>query len=101
MEIPQTPDELYDVLKAFKEQKGATAPFSAVNFWLRDVGIGQGAITSPFGLVKGGFYQIDNKVHFGYAEKEYKDLLVFLNKLYAEGLLDPNFQSVDDNTVFE
>lgn len=99
MEIPQTPDELYNVLKAFKEQKGATAPFSAANFWLRDVGIGQGAITSPFGLVKGGFYQIDNKVHFGYAEKEYKDLLVFLNKLYAEGLLDPNFQSVDDNTV--
>lgn len=99
MELPQTPDELYDVLKAFKEQKGATAPFSAANFWLRDVGIGQGAVTSPFGLVKGGFYQIDGKVHFGYAEKEYKDLLAFLNKLYAEGLLDPNFQSVDDNTV--
>lgn len=99
MEVPQTPDELYEVLKAFKEQKGATAPFSAANFWLRDVGIGQGAITSPFGLVKGGFYQIDGKVHWGYAEKEYKDLLAFLNKLYTEGLLDPNFQSVDDNTV--
>lgn len=99
LEVPQTADELYEVLKAFKEQKGAAAPFSATNFWLRSVGIEQGALTSPFGLVKGGFYQIDGKVHYGYAENEYKDLLIFFNKLYEEGLLDPNFQSVDDNTV--
>ncbi len=99
LEVPETADELYEVLKAFKEKKGAEAPFSVAPFWLNSVAINQGAITSAFGMVKGDFYQVDGKVHYGYAEKEYKDVLVFLNKLYNEGLLDPNFQTVDDNTV--
>lgn len=99
LEIPQTADELYEVLKAFKEEKGAEIPFSASTFWLRNIAIAYGCITSPFGLVRGDFYQVDGKVHYGYAEEEYKEVLGFLNKLYTEGLLDPNFQTVDDNTV--
>lgn len=99
LEVPQTADELYEVLKAFKEEKGAEVPFSAGSFWLTSIGIAQGILTSPFGLVKGDFYQVDGTVHYGYAEEEYKGVLEYLNKLYEEGLLDPNFQTVDDNTV--
>ncbi|MCI9231436.1 MAG: extracellular solute-binding protein [Lachnospiraceae bacterium] len=99
LELPQTPDELYEVLKAFKEEKGASVPMSAGNWWLTSFGLGHGLLTSPFGLVKGQFYQVDGKVHYGYAEEAYKDALAYVNKLYTEGLLDPNFQTVDDNTV--
>lgn len=97
--LPQTADDLYEVLKAFKEEKGASAPLSTTLWWLKEIAVQHGILTSPFGLVRGGFYQVDGKVHYGYAEEEYKGVLEFLHKLYDEGLLDPNFQSVDDNTV--
>ena len=97
--VPQTADDLYEALKAFKEEKGASAPLSTTLWWLKDIAVQYGLFTSPFGLARGGFYQVDGKVHYGYAEQEYKDVLEYLHKLYEEGLLDPNFQSVDDNTV--
>ncbi len=98
LDLPQTPDDLYNVLKAFKEEKGASVPLSVGAWWLKDIAVEHGMLTSPFGLVKGGFYQVDGKVHYGYVEEEYKGVLEYLHKLYEEGLLDPNFQSVDDNT---
>lgn len=99
MEVPQTPDELYDVLVAFKEKKGATLPFTTTNSWMRHV-VNGGMISSAYGQVKSDWYQIDGTIHYGRAEAEYKDTLVFLNKLYNEGLLDPNFASNDNNTVY-
>lgn len=98
LEVPQTPDELYDVLKAFKEEKGVEAPWSSSMKWLLQQALGQGHITSPFGLVKTDFYQVDGIVHYGYYESEYKDVLAWLNKLYEEGLLDANFQTLDQAT---
>lgn len=97
LETPETPDEFYEVLKRFKEEKNATVPFSTNLSWIRNILVGQGSITSPFGLVRGSWYQVDGEIHLGYAETEYKDVLVFLNKLYEEGLLDPDFISNDDN----
>lgn len=99
LEVPNTPDELYDVLKAFKEEKGAEAPWSLTNWWLHDLGFVHGLFTSPFGLVKGGYYQVDGTVHYGHYEPAYKDVLTWLNKLYEEGLLDPSFQTLDNNTM--
>lgn len=99
MEVPQTPDELYDVLVAFKEKKGATLPFTTTNSWMRNI-VNYGMISSAYGQVKSDWYQIDGEIHYGRAEAEYKDTLAFLNKLYDEGLLDPNFASNDNNTVY-
>lgn len=99
MEVPQTPDEVYEVLKAFKEQKGAEAPFTLTcSWWLKQIGLNHGLLTSPFGLVKTNFYQVDGVAHYGFYEQEYKDVLAWLNKLYTEGLLDQNFQTVDQAT---
>lgn len=99
MEVPNTPDELYDVLKAFKDKMGAEVPFSPQLWWLQAIGVEQGLLTSPFGLVKGGYYQVDGTVHYGYYEKEYKDVLTYLNKLYEDDLLDPNFATLDADTM--
>lgn len=100
MDVPQTPDEVYEALKAFKEEMGAEAPLSLTgSWWLKGIALGHGLITSPFGLVKCNYYQVDGTVHYGFYESEYKDVLAWLNKLYEEGLLDPNFQTLDGATM--
>lgn len=98
LELPETPEDLYNVLVAFKEEKGAEIPFTATPFFL-SLAFEQGIVTSPFGLAKCNFYVDDGVVHYGYAEEAYKDVLAYFNKLYTEGLFDPNFASVDVNTT--
>lgn len=99
LDMPETPDDLYKVLKAFKEEKGAEVPFSLVRVFLTSHCVSQGFITSGFGLAKTDWYVDNGEVHYGYAEKEFKDVLVWLKKLYDEELLDPNFQTVDTATA--
>lgn len=99
LDMPETADDLYNVLKAFKEKKGAEVPFSLTAGFLSWQGVGQGCLTSPFGLPNAYWYIDGDKIHYGYYEKEYKDVLEFLHKLYDEKLLDPNFQTLDAATV--
>ena len=98
LDVPETADEYYEALKAFKEKKGATAPLSTSLGNLK-LFVNNGLITSAFNLASAGFYQKDGKVHFGASEAEYKDVLAWLHKLYDEGLLDPDFQTIDGNTA--
>jgi len=98
LNTPQTADEFYEVLKAFKEKKGAEYPLSTYTTTHFITALSSGMITSPFGLVKGDFYQKDGKVHYGFAEQEYRDVLEWLNKMYNEGLIDPNIASMDSAT---
>lgn len=99
MDLPATADDLYNVLKAFKEQKGATVPFSLSDaFWLQTISLGHGLITSPFGLAKTDFFVDNGTVYYGYYQLEYRDVLTYLNTLYSEGLLDPNYTTLDGNT---
>ena len=98
LEAPETPEEFKEMLKQFKEKKGAEIPFEVTNNTLLGL-LKAGDITSAFGLVCMDPYQVDGKVHIGYAEPEFKDVLAYLNELYTEGLLDPNFATVDSETV--
>lgn len=98
MEIPKTPDELYTVLKAFKDELKVESPLSARLWWLQSIGLNHGLFTSPFGLVKANLYQENGEVRWGYYEQEYKEVLAWLNKLYTEGLMDPNFATIDNAT---
>ena len=60
--------------------------------------LNSGILTSAFGLPKAKNYKKDGKVYFGYAQPEYKECLAYLNQLYEEGLLDPNFTTIDTET---
>ena len=84
--MPTTIDEWHDVLTAFKEQKGATAPFTY------EYTMGALNETFPFqysfSTTKNFYVGDDKKVHFGAAEENYKDYLAVMNQWYAEGLLD-------------
>lgn len=98
MEQPETADEFYSMLKGFKEEKNVEIPFCVTSATLLSL-LNNGMITSPFGLVTMDTYVDNGKVEIGYARPEFKGVLEWLQKLYAEGLLDPNFATVDQETV--
>ena len=98
IDLPDTADEYYEMLKKFKDEKGVEIPLCVSMDTLKSM-LNLGAITSPFGLVTMNTYQEDGVVKIGYAQEEFKGVLEWLNKLYSEGLLDPNFATVDKDTV--
>ncbi|MBR2885508.1 MAG: extracellular solute-binding protein [Clostridia bacterium] len=86
LEVPETIDEWYIVLKAFKEKKGASAPFTGTSL---SRGFG-----NAFGIHK-GFYHDGDTVKYGEYEDGYRDYLTTLNKWYEEGLLDSDIANID------
>lgn len=87
--LPETLDDWYTILKAFKEKKGASAPLIIEYGDIEYSGIFMGA----YG-VKPGFYVENGTIKYGPIENGYKDALAYLNKLYSEGLLTENVTSV-------
>lgn len=98
MEMPETADELFDVLMAFKTQDpngnglDDEIPFSYYKDRKFDL------LKSAFGFAgiddkdsKYPYLQVtDGKVEFYPVMDNYYEYLQFLNKLYVNGLLDPN-----------
>ena len=94
MEVPQTIDEIYLMLKAFKE-RGIEVPLCIP---ANDLGYGiSGAFGAPFNFAP--FFQEGGQVKFGRLEPGYKDFLTTIKKWYDEGLIDPNFASLDQQMV--
>ena len=98
MKAPTNHEELYEVLKAFKEKKGAEYPLGMSTGDLYDYMAKRGMMTSSFGLAQGDYHVIDGVVQPCYVGEEYKEVVTFFNKLYNEGLLDPNCAAVDSAT---
>ena len=100
MEVPTTQDELFDVLMAFKEQdpngngeadeipfsmQGNTAAALDANAY------GMNFLMNSCGIHSTNYVQIDDGVvSFAPAREEYRDFLEFANKLYVNGLIDPD-----------
>lgn len=90
--IPETINDWYVTLKAFKEKKGADAPLCiAANVAGRGI---SGAFGVPF-----GWYLDNEEPKFGRVDPKFKDFLTEMNKWYNEGLLDKNFSNIDAKTV--
>jgi len=88
MDRPETIDEFYDMLIAFKEEQPGgvedVIPITANE--ASDLRVG---ILPSFGIVQDdGIFEEDGEVKFAYVQDEYKEYLKFLNKLYDEKLLD-------------
>jgi len=98
MEVPTNADELYTVLKAFKEKKGATYPLSPWSSYVTNGLLNMGMITSSFNLVNTDYHLKDGKIVAGFIQDEARDVLEYLHKLYEEELLDPNFAATDNAT---
>ncbi|GBF74104.1 hypothetical protein PA598K_02435 [Paenibacillus sp. 598K] len=97
MEAPQTYDEWYEVLTAFKGA-GIEKPyllnsdgFPKLNMFTGGLGFGYmnyGGSVQPF-------YQVDGKIRYAPLEPGFKTYLEMMNKWYAEGLIDQDFLSLN------
>jgi len=93
-----TNGDLYDFLVAARDQLDLTPPFSTNANYINSI-LTDGRITSAYGLVSSGHYQVNGEYRYGAFEPEYKDALAYLYMLFTEQLLDNNVQSnVDDIT---
>lgn len=97
MEVPTTIDEWHEVLTAFKEKKGATAPYSPeyTRTDLREAD----PFAYAYGTCKSFYVGDDGKVHFGAAEPSYKEFLTMMSQWYAEGLVDPDLATLGVDQV--
>ena len=106
LDMPATTDELYSVLKAFKEQdaNGNGDPTdeipltTAKNLWYGHVG---GPLMTPFIYDNTGDQLIveDGKIVPAYIADEWREGLKYINNLYKEGLLDSECYTQDTNTM--
>lgn len=92
---PETIDEWYTVLKAFKEKKNADAPlaFMNSNYFYQD-----SVFTSAFKTYY-SFYCEGADIKFGPLEQGYKDFIKEMTKWYSEGLIDRNVASSDGEAL--
>ncbi len=96
--LPKTLDDWYVTLKAFKEQdpngngEADEIPWSTNQAWAQDFKRFYNSWGKDY-----GFYRIDDTIHFGPAEPEYKEYLATMNKWYSEGLIDPDYASMDQS----
>lgn len=86
---PETIDEWENVLRAFKEQKGADAPLSFHMTLLNS-----NAFIGAYGIGR-ALYLEDGTVKFGPAMPEYKEFLATFRRWFEEGLLDRNILTID------
>lgn len=86
MNDPVTMDDWYNVLKAFKEKKGATSPL----FFSKTGLEGNAVFASAYGVAP-GYYKVNDKIKFGPIEPQFKDYLTAMNKWYKDGLIDKDF----------
>lgn len=88
--VPETVDDWYMTLKAFKERKGAVSPLLCSLDTFK-----QSVLTGAYGI-KLGFFADNGKVRYGPAEPAYKDFIRLINKWYQEGLADIVLAGSDD-----
>ncbi|MFS0728114.1 extracellular solute-binding protein [Paenibacillus sp. 1P07SE] len=90
LEKPETIDEWTTVLRAFKEQKGASSPLTLTLGELKD-----DRLIGAWNM--GNRFYLDNgTVKYGPYEPAYKEFLTQMNAWYEEGLLDPDFSTQDN-----
>ncbi|GHU78489.1 sugar ABC transporter permease [Clostridia bacterium] len=99
LDVPETLDQFADVLRAFRDQKGADAPYTTLSFPGGDFIRFSNLFYSAFDLCS-DFYTDGTNVHYGPYEPAYKDLLTYMNMLYTEKLLDNDFAVTDEASMF-
>lgn len=106
LEVPETYDELTEVLKAFRDEKGAKEPMSLFNTISMQNGVLMGGFGSTAELSANGmgsdftsaFYQEDGTVIYGATADGTRKFLSWLNELYNEDLINfENIQSRETN----
>ncbi|MFF3099698.1 extracellular solute-binding protein [Viridibacillus arvi] len=107
LKAPETTDELYKVLKAFKENDPNGNGKADEQAWGGGYGILEfiNYLRGTYGLNKQGSMNINldfkegtEEFRFVPSTDEYKELLTFLNKLYTEGLINKDVFTTEPQT---
>ena len=104
LEMPKTVDELYNVMKAFKEQdaNGNGDPNDEIPVATKN-GLKQlYYLMTGFGYDTNSLWytDADGGVHYAAVEDNYKEMLTFLNKCYSEGLIGTQLtQNITEDKV--
>ena len=101
--MPETYDEVHDVLEAFKNEKGATSPMLLNNSgtWLMGAfgwGYDINAYMTTDPNVSLPLYVIDGDVKFAMLEDDYVDYLTMISQWYKEGLIVHDIENI---TMFQ
>lgn len=94
LEAPETPDELLNVLRKFKSEKGAQYPL-ALNAHRMNLLLSYGHLSSAYDLVCYGSYVKDGKFHYGIIEPGAKETLALLNTMYEEELINRDYLTIE------
>lgn len=95
-DVPRTPDELYEVLKKFKNELNIKYPM------VLDISanhIPSAGFASGWNVGTDMYWGEDEKYHYGPYDEEYTDMLLDLQKWYKEGLIDPEFATRDEKDI--
>jgi putative aldouronate transport system substrate-binding protein len=94
---PQTIDEMYEVLKAFKEKDpNGNGIADEIPFTTRFKELGLGGFVEPFGIsLEEDFFVENGKIGFTYTNPKLKEAFAYLNKLFNEGLIDKEYATND------
>ncbi|MCR8631219.1 extracellular solute-binding protein [Paenibacillus radicis (ex Xue et al. 2023)] len=99
---PKTTDEIYQVLKAFKEKDpNGNGKNDEIPFTTRNKVKGLLPFVEPFGVSFEEEFYVDNgKVKYTFTDPRLKDALAFTAKLYSEGLIDKEYIT-NDQKIWE
>lgn len=103
LQMPRTLDELYEVLYAFKHGdpnstgQADTIPWSS-RYTHADNGP-EALVMSALGFVSRRHDLVDGEYVYVPVQPEYREYLRFMNRLYGEGLLDPEYFTQDTATL--
>jgi putative aldouronate transport system substrate-binding protein len=89
---PDTVDELYATLVAFRDRiPGATKPFTSDP---RPLIYSWGVGTRANGNMNDDTFVEDGQIKFGPTDPRFRQALQFINRMYSEGLLDPEYMGI-------
>lgn len=100
LDMPTTTEEFYNVLKAFKEQDpngNGVADEIPLTYVANNTNLGDYSLWGSWGVLDNDKHLMveDGKVKFSLMEEGYKEGIKYFNKLYEEGLLDPEVFTQD------
>lgn len=105
LEVPTTWDELYDVMLAIKKLYPDQYVFSTRNgttYMIGQLAYAMGSGGFPCFSASGMYYEPEeDKWLYGPTKKSFETVIEFLANAYKDGLLDPDYASMDKDTEHE
>ncbi|NBD25476.1 extracellular solute-binding protein [Paenibacillus glycinis] len=100
--VPKTLDEYYNLLKKIKAEKPDVIPLGGYTAQIGEVKFANNSfdnIFGAFGVTPGYFTQTDGKFSSYDIDPKMREALLFLQKMYGEGLIDKEFATIKEEQL--